>query len=156
DDRVAVRTALEHPEVRLAMAHVAVELDERAWVAQLLGTLAGEQLAGVLVSRDRALGAGMACLVAQLREPLQLLGRGVVVRHAATLVHSYDMDTHEVKELRVALTVDDFDRALAFYRDVLGLPMRDMWVSPGSKGAILEIPTATLELFDEGQAAMVD
>lgn len=66
------------------------------------------------------------------------------------------MDTHEVKELRVALTVDDFDRALAFYRDVLGLRMRDMWVSEGARGVMLEIPSATLELFDEGQAAMVD
>ena len=27
----------------------------------------------------------------------------------------------EVTELRVALTVPDFDEALAFYRDVLGL-----------------------------------
>ena len=27
-----------------------------------------------------------------------------------------------VKELRLALTVDDFDAALAFYRDTLGLP----------------------------------
>ena len=31
-----------------------------------------------------------------------------------------------VKELRLALTVDDFDAALAFYRDTLGLEMRDM------------------------------
>ena len=28
-----------------------------------------------------------------------------------------------VQELRVALTVDDFDAALAFYRDTLGLPL---------------------------------
>ena len=45
DDRVAERPPLGHPEVRLAMAHVAVELDERARVAELLGPLAGEQLA---------------------------------------------------------------------------------------------------------------
>jgi len=61
-----------------------------------------------------------------------------------------------VKELRLALTVDDFDAALAFYRDTLGLQMRDMWVGEGSRGALLEAGRATLELFDEGQAAMVD
>ena len=61
-----------------------------------------------------------------------------------------------VKELRLALTVDDFDAALAFYRDALGLEVKDMWVAPGSKGVLLEAGRATLELFDEGQAAMVD
>jgi catechol 2,3-dioxygenase-like lactoylglutathione lyase family enzyme len=61
-----------------------------------------------------------------------------------------------VKELRLALTVDDFDAALAFYRDELGLEVRDMWVAEGSKGVLLEAGSATLELFDEGQAAMVD
>ena len=61
-----------------------------------------------------------------------------------------------VKELRLALTVDDFERALAFYRDELGLAVRDMWVAEGSKGVLLEAGRATLELFDEGQAAMVD
>ena len=61
-----------------------------------------------------------------------------------------------VAELRIALTVDDFDRALAFYRDTLGLAQRDMWVSEGARGVLLEAGRATLELFDEGQAAMVD
>ena len=61
-----------------------------------------------------------------------------------------------VNELRLALTVDDFDEALAFYRDRLGLEVRDMWVAEGARGALLEAGRATLELFDEGQAAMVD
>ena len=61
-----------------------------------------------------------------------------------------------VKELRLALTVDDFDAAVGFYRDTLGLEMRDMWIAEGSRGALLEAGRATLELFDEGQAAMVD
>lgn len=61
-----------------------------------------------------------------------------------------------VKELRLALTVDDFEEALAFYRDGLGLAVRDMWVAEGSRGVLLDAGRATLELFDEGQAAMVD
>ena len=61
-----------------------------------------------------------------------------------------------VKQLRLALTVDDFDAALAFYRDALGLEVRDLWVAEGSRGVLLEAGRGTLELFDEGQAAMVD
>jgi len=61
-----------------------------------------------------------------------------------------------VKELRLALPVDDFEQALAFYRDALGLAVRDMWVAEGSRGVLLEAGRATLELFDEGQASMVD
>jgi len=34
-----------------------------------------------------------------------------------------------VTELRVALTVEDFDQALAFYRDVLGLEQLADWSS---------------------------
>jgi len=34
-----------------------------------------------------------------------------------------------VKELRLALTVDDFERAVAFYRDTLGLSLK--FASPG-------------------------
>ena len=61
-----------------------------------------------------------------------------------------------VRELRVALTVDDFDRALAFYRDTLGLEQLDMWNAPGARGVLLDAGRATLELFDEGQAAAID
>ena len=37
-----------------------------------------------------------------------------------------------------------------------GLEPLEMWVGEGSKGALLDAGRATLELFDEGQAAMVD
>jgi methylmalonyl-CoA/ethylmalonyl-CoA epimerase len=61
-----------------------------------------------------------------------------------------------VTELRLALTVQNFDEALAFYRDALGLEVLDMWQAPDSNGALLSAGRATLELFDEGQARMVD
>src|SRR5581483_5714773 len=61
-----------------------------------------------------------------------------------------------VGELRIPLTVDDLDAALALYRDALGLEVLDMWIAPGSRGVLLAAGRATLELFDEGQAAMVD
>jgi methylmalonyl-CoA/ethylmalonyl-CoA epimerase len=61
-----------------------------------------------------------------------------------------------VDELRLALTVQNFDDALAFYRDGLGLEVLDMWVAPGAQGVILDAGRATLELLDEGQAQVVD
>lgn len=61
-----------------------------------------------------------------------------------------------VQELRVALTVDDLDAALAFYGEALGLTVLADWRTPGARGVLLDAGRATLELFDEGQAALVD
>jgi methylmalonyl-CoA/ethylmalonyl-CoA epimerase len=62
----------------------------------------------------------------------------------------------EVHEFRITLTVDDFDAALAHYRDALGLPQLEDWSSEGGRVVLLDAGRATLELFDEAQAAMVD
>jgi len=61
-----------------------------------------------------------------------------------------------VTELRVALTVADFDQALAFYRDALGLEQTADWSSEDGRVVLLEAGRATLELLDEAQAALVD
>jgi len=61
-----------------------------------------------------------------------------------------------VTELRVALTVEDFDRAVAFYRDALGLEQIADWSSATGRVVVLEAGRATLELFDAAQAESVD
>jgi methylmalonyl-CoA/ethylmalonyl-CoA epimerase len=61
-----------------------------------------------------------------------------------------------VTELRVALTVADFDEAVAFYRDALGLPQLADWSGENGRVVLLEAGRATLELFDEAQAGFVD
>jgi catechol 2,3-dioxygenase-like lactoylglutathione lyase family enzyme len=61
-----------------------------------------------------------------------------------------------VLELRVALTVDDFDEALAFYRDALGLAELADWSSESGRVVLLDAGRATLELLDGAQAAEVD
>jgi catechol 2,3-dioxygenase-like lactoylglutathione lyase family enzyme len=62
----------------------------------------------------------------------------------------------EVRELRVALTVDDYDGAVTFYREALGMPQLEAWEAPEGRVAILDAGRATLELLDAAQAALVD
>jgi methylmalonyl-CoA/ethylmalonyl-CoA epimerase len=61
-----------------------------------------------------------------------------------------------VTELRVALTVKDFDQALAFYRDALGLEQIADWSSGSGRVVALDAGRATIELFDDAQAEAVD
>jgi lactoylglutathione lyase len=61
-----------------------------------------------------------------------------------------------VTGLRVVLTVEDFDQALRFYRDALGLEQTADWSSENGRVVLLEAGQATLELFDEAQAEHVD
>jgi methylmalonyl-CoA/ethylmalonyl-CoA epimerase len=61
-----------------------------------------------------------------------------------------------VAELRVALTVPDFDAALAFYRDALGMAQLEAWTSEDGQVVILDAGRATLELLDARHAIAVD
>jgi lactoylglutathione lyase len=61
-----------------------------------------------------------------------------------------------VRELRLAVTVEDYEQALAFYRDLLGLPVIESWEQPTGSGAILDAGRATLELLSVDQAELVD
>ncbi|HLY86770.1 MAG TPA: VOC family protein [Gaiellaceae bacterium] len=58
--------------------------------------------------------------------------------------------------LRVILTVEDFDEAVAFYRDSLGLEQLADWSGDDGRVILLAAGQATLELFDEQQAESVD
>jgi lactoylglutathione lyase len=59
-------------------------------------------------------------------------------------------------EMRVVLTVPDFDEAVAFYRDALGFEQIADWSGEDGRVILLEAGKATIELFDERQAESVD
>jgi len=61
-----------------------------------------------------------------------------------------------VLEMRLVVTAADYDEALAFYRDVLGMPELGAFSSPGGRVTILDAGHATLELADPPHAAYVD
>jgi len=63
----------------------------------------------------------------------------------------------DVRELRLVLTVDDYDAALSFYRDVLGLDEQAAYDAPnGGRVTLLNAGRATVELADAAQADYID
>jgi len=65
--------------------------------------------------------------------------------------------TGDVTQLRLVVTVDDLDQALAFYRDALGLPVElDLAGDHGARVVILDAGRATLELSNQAQAELID
>jgi len=62
-----------------------------------------------------------------------------------------------VHELRLVITVDDYEQALRFYRDALGLPERAAYAAPnGGHVTLLDAGRATVELADAAQAEFID
>jgi lactoylglutathione lyase len=59
-------------------------------------------------------------------------------------------------EMRLVLTVEDFERATAFFRDTLGLKQVAAWENDGGHAVLLEAGRATLEIFDQSQAEAID
>jgi len=73
------------------------------------------------------------------------------------LMDDWTPPTHRVHELRLVVTADDYDAAVAFYRDVLGIPVSAEYLSDDQgRVVILEAGVATLEIGDRTHAAYVD
>lgn len=59
-------------------------------------------------------------------------------------------------ELRMVITVDDFETAFRFYKDVLGLTLAEEWDTDMGHGVLFEAGRGTLELFDRRQKESID
>ena len=64
--------------------------------------------------------------------------------------------TDPVFELRVAITSKDYERLVKFYCEGLGIEPAAIWNNDGGRALILNMGNATLELFDERQAEVID
>jgi catechol 2,3-dioxygenase-like lactoylglutathione lyase family enzyme len=64
--------------------------------------------------------------------------------------------TQPVLELRLALTTADYDRLVRFYSDGLGLEPAALWINDSDKAMLLNLGRATIEIFDEPHADLVD
>lgn len=62
-----------------------------------------------------------------------------------------------VRQLRLVVEAEDYDAALAFYRDVLGLPEQEAYEGEGdARVTILDAGRATLELSNPAQVRLID
>jgi predicted enzyme related to lactoylglutathione lyase len=62
-----------------------------------------------------------------------------------------------VRQLRLVVTAEDYDEAVRFYRDVLGMGELAVWSSPdGGRVILLDGGRATLEITDPANAAFID
>ena len=63
---------------------------------------------------------------------------------------------HPILELRVALTVSDYERSVKFYCEGLGIEPAAFWNNGQGKALMLNMGNAALEIFDEAQAETID
>ncbi len=61
-----------------------------------------------------------------------------------------------VRQLRLVVTADDYDEALRFYRDILGMTEQEAYSTPDGRVCILDGGRATLELTEPSHAAFID
>ena len=68
-----------------------------------------------------------------------------------------DAPTPPVLQMRLVVEADDYDEAVAFYRDVLGAPEElQIHGDDGEKVTILDVGRATLEISNPKQVDMID
>jgi methylmalonyl-CoA/ethylmalonyl-CoA epimerase len=63
---------------------------------------------------------------------------------------------HPVLELRIVVTTSDYERLVKFYCEGLGIEPAAIWNNDGGRALMLDMGQATLELFDEKQAEVID
>lgn len=62
-----------------------------------------------------------------------------------------------VRQLRLVVEAEDYEAALIFYRDVLGLPEQEAYEGEGdARVTILDAGRATLELSNPAQVQLID
>lgn len=69
----------------------------------------------------------------------------------------YERDGRGVRQLRLVVEAEDYDEAVRFYRDVLGLPVEGAFAADGGAHVtILDAGRATLEIANPAQKRFID
>lgn len=63
---------------------------------------------------------------------------------------------YPIHDLRVALMTGDYERLVKFYCNGLGIEPAAIWNNGDGHALVLDMGDATLEIFDEAQAEMID
>ena len=66
------------------------------------------------------------------------------------------MTSQNILELRVAITANDYEKIVKFYCLGLDIEPSAIWNNDGGKALMLNMGSATLEIFDERQAEVID
>ena len=61
-----------------------------------------------------------------------------------------------ILELRVAITTQEYEKLVKFYCAGLGIEPAAIWNNDGGNALMLNMGNATLEIFDERQAEVID
>ena len=61
-----------------------------------------------------------------------------------------------VVELRIAIAAEDYDGAMRFFGEALGLPLVRQWGEGDGRGALLEAGRATVEILAKAEADRID
>ena len=73
------------------------------------------------------------------------------------IVLDMSSSTGPVRQLRLVVHAEDYEGAVRFYRDVLGLPEQEAYAGDGgAQVMILDAGRATLELANTAQVEMID
>ncbi len=127
------------------LARAVAERERRDGMPRLAAEVTGAAAAGAVLAAVQAwadAGPGQSDLATVLAEALATvpgLGGGAV------------------RQLRVVVAVQDFEDALAFYRDVAGMPQAEAYEADGgARVAILDAGRATLELANPAQVRFID
>jgi AcrR family transcriptional regulator/catechol 2,3-dioxygenase-like lactoylglutathione lyase family enzyme len=113
--------------------------------ADVAGAAWGGAIMGAIDAWARS-GAGRAPLT-------EFVTRAAEIADAAARIPTRG----RVRQLRVVVQAPDFERTLAFYRDVVGMPQAEAYEAEGgARVAILDAGRATLEIANPAQVAFID
>jgi queuosine precursor transporter len=143
--------------------------EDRLW-ARLLGSSVVGQLAdtvifctiafaGVLSGRDLLVYIAVGYLYKCLVEVALLPATMAVIKQIKRREPGYrtaEPGVSAVQQLRVVVAVEDYDEAVSFYRDRLGLVERESHVDGDARVTVLDAGRATLELANLEQQTMTD